>query len=74
MRTRQNFDALKINRVKVKVTTNKRCRRIVNVKSDGRLRTGSTGRTIATGVKGLDEGSIRNASIDREQLAQRIGI
>jgi hypothetical protein len=34
------------------------------------LRTGSTGRTIATGVKGLDEGSIRNASIDREQLAR----
>lgn len=34
------------------------------------LRTGSTGRTIATGVKGLDEGSIRNAAIDREQLAR----
>jgi hypothetical protein len=36
--------------------------------STAALRTGSTGRTIATGVKGLDEGSIRNASIDREQL------
>lgn len=38
--------------------------------STAALRTGSTGRTIATGVKGLDEGSIRNASIDREQLAR----
>lgn len=38
--------------------------------STAALRTGSTGRTIATGVKGLDEGSIRNASINREQLAK----
>lgn len=38
--------------------------------STAALRTGSTGRTIATGVKGLDEGSIRNAAIDREQLAR----
>ena len=38
--------------------------------STAALRTGSTGRTIATGVKGLDEGSIRNAAIDREQLAK----
>lgn len=34
------------------------------------LRTGSTGRTVATGVKGLDDVDIRNASIDRDQLAQ----
>ena len=34
------------------------------------LRTGSTGRTVATGVKGLDEVDIRNASVDRGQLAQ----
>ena len=34
------------------------------------LRTGSTGRTVATGVKGLDEADIRNASPDRTQLAQ----
>lgn len=33
------------------------------------LRTGSSGRTITTGVKGLDEESIRNAPIDRAQLA-----
>lgn len=38
--------------------------------STAALRTGSTGRTIATGVKGLDEGAIRNAAIDREQLAR----
>jgi len=34
------------------------------------MRTGSTGRTVATGVKGLDEVDIRNASIDREQLTR----
>ena len=34
------------------------------------LRTGTTGRTVATGVKGLDEVDIRGASIDREQLAR----
>ena len=34
------------------------------------LRTGSTGRTVATGVKGLDEADIRSASLDRGQLAQ----
>ena len=34
------------------------------------LRTGSTGRTVATGVKGLDEAEIRGASLDRAQLAQ----
>lgn len=34
------------------------------------LRTGSTGRTVTTGVKGLDEIDIRNASVDRDQLAQ----
>jgi hypothetical protein len=34
------------------------------------MRTGSTGRTVATGVKGLDEGSIRAAAIDRTQLAK----
>ena len=36
--------------------------------STAAMRTGSTGRTVATGVKGLDEVDIRNASIDREQL------
>lgn len=34
------------------------------------LRTGSTGRTVATGVKGLDEADIRSAVLDRGQLAQ----
>ena len=34
------------------------------------MRTGSTGRTVATGVKGLDEVDIRNAAIDREQLTK----
>jgi len=34
------------------------------------MRTNSTGRTVATGVKGLDEVDIRNASIDREQLGK----
>ena len=34
------------------------------------LRTGSTGRTVATGVKGLDEADIRSAALDRGQLAQ----
>jgi hypothetical protein len=38
--------------------------------STAALRTGSTGRTIATGVKGLDEGAIRDAAIDRVQLAR----
>ncbi len=38
-------------------------------KSASLLRTGSTGQTVTTGVKGLDEENIRNASIDREQLA-----
>jgi hypothetical protein len=38
------------------------------VASTAAMRTGSTGRTVATGVKGLDEVDIRNASIDREQL------
>lgn len=36
--------------------------------STAAMRTGSTGRTVATGVKGLDEVDIRNASIDRDQL------
>ncbi len=39
-------------------------------RSTAALRTGSTGRTVATGVKGLDEADIRNATIDRGQLAQ----
>lgn len=39
-------------------------------RSSAALRTGSTGRTVATGVKGLDEGSIRAAAIDRAQLAR----
>lgn len=38
--------------------------------STAALRTGSTGRTIATGIKGLDEGSIRDAAIDQAQLAR----
>jgi hypothetical protein len=33
------------------------------------LRTGSSGRTVATGVKGLDEEDIRKAAIDTAQLA-----
>ena len=37
-------------------------------KSTARLRTGSTGRTVATGVKGLEEADIRAAAIDRAQL------
>ena len=44
------------------------------VTSTAALRTGSTGRTVATGVKGLDEVDIRNASIDRDQLAQLGGL
>jgi len=40
------------------------------VASTSAMRTGSTGRTVATGVKGLDEVDIRNAAIDREQLAK----
>lgn len=39
-------------------------------RSTAALRTGSTGRTVATGVKGLDEADIRSASLDRGQLAQ----
>ena len=38
--------------------------------STAAMRTGSTGRTVATGVKGLDEVDIRGASINRAQLAQ----
>lgn len=38
--------------------------------STAALRTGSTGRTVATGVKGLDEVDIKNASIDGAQLAR----
>lgn len=34
------------------------------------LRTGSRGGTVVTGVKGLDEADILNASIDRAQQAQ----
>lgn len=34
------------------------------------LRTGSSGQTVTTGVKGLDEEQIRNASVDPEQLAK----
>lgn len=32
------------------------------------LTTGSSGKTVSTGVKGLDEENIRNASFDEEQL------
>lgn len=38
------------------------------------LRTGSSGRTVTTGVKGLDEEDIKNASPDYEQLAQLDGL
>ncbi len=38
--------------------------------SAARMRTGSTGRTVATGIKGLEEADIRAASIDRAQLAR----
>ena len=34
------------------------------------LHTGSSGRTVATGVKGLDESSIRGATPDQAQVAQ----
>lgn len=34
------------------------------------LRTGSSGRTVTTGIKGLDEDDIRNASPDAIQVAQ----
>jgi len=43
-------------------------------KGSSLLRTGSSGRTVTTGVKGLDEDSIRNASIDRAQLATLDGL
>ncbi len=38
------------------------------------LRTGSSGRTVTTGVKGLDEEDIKNASPDYQQLAQLDGL
>jgi hypothetical protein len=38
--------------------------------STAQLRTGSTGRTVTTGIKGLDEADIRNAAVDRAQLAE----
>lgn len=38
--------------------------------STAQLRTGSTGRTVTTGVKGLDEADIRDAAIDRAQLSE----
>ncbi len=38
-------------------------------RSTAAFQTGSTARTVATGVKGLDEADIRNASPDRNQLA-----
>lgn len=34
------------------------------------LRTGSSGRTVTTGVKGLDENDIRNSTPDMAQVAQ----
>ena len=42
----------------------------IGMRSTAALRTGSTGRTVATGVKGLDEANIRSAALDRGQLAQ----
>jgi Bacterial SH3 domain len=38
------------------------------------LRTNSSGRTVTTGVKGLDEEDIRNATPDPAQLAQLDGL
>lgn len=38
--------------------------------STAQLRTGSTGRTVTTGIKGLEEADIRNAAVDRAQLAE----
>ncbi len=43
LRACQNFDALKINRIKVKVTSDERCRRVVDVQCDRRLRARGTG-------------------------------
>jgi hypothetical protein len=40
------------------------------LRSAGLLRTGSSGKTVTTGVKGLDDENIRNAAIDPEQLAK----
>lgn len=37
-------------------------------RSLSQMRTGSSGRTVTTGVKGLDEADIRNASVDAAQL------
>ncbi len=34
------------------------------------LRTGSSGKTVTTGVKGLDEEDIRNATVDKAQLEE----
>lgn len=39
-------------------------------RSAANLRTGSSGQTVTTGVKGLDEERIRNASVDPVQLAK----
>lgn len=39
-------------------------------RSAANLRTGSSGQTVTTGVKGLDEEQIRNASVDPVQLAK----
>ena len=37
--------------------------------SSSQFHTGSTGRTVTTGVKGLDESDIRNSTPNREQVA-----
>ena len=42
--------------------------RAPNAADTARLRTGSSGRTVTTGVKGMDEADIRNASPDYAQL------
>ena len=39
-------------------------------RSASMLRTGSSGKTVTTGVKGLDEESVRNAVIDPVQVAK----
>ena len=51
LRTCQNFDALKVNSVKVKVTSNEGCWRIVNVQSDRWLRTSGTGNLQAWRIR-----------------------
>jgi len=41
-----------------------------NIKSASLLRTNSSGRTVTTGIKGLGEEDLKNASVDPAQLAE----